>query len=450
MMIKQLQTYVKKAAMRLNAERSIWQAQQWLAVMMAVVVAVLLLSRFFVWPYYINYMLISVAVLALVGIIWTFWRRVHRIEAMYKLDSYYAHNELVTSLSVKEPTQLVEALQQRALAQSDEAFSNFTQRPKNYFHKKAFIWLVILFVCAALLFLSPAPTQQQAKGIEQDAAVKEELVEKIAELAKKQQNPELEELLKELQAQLADKDIAEQALAELVKQQKELKQQNAPAELQQALTQTATETQAALSEMGKPIQKSLASAITGEQQAQNNNGGATSTTSTSGQSTTNSSGQSTSQNSNGQQSNGTTQNGQGQNNNGTGAGAGQGNGQGQGNSSGQGNGSGSGQGTGTGQGQGQGAGLGQGGRDLVAVADRFGQQNEQSIDGGETAEGEGIDSERGSVNAEAKEPIPYTAALAQYEGQYLQKTEQMQLPSDLQQVVQHYFSTIQQGGQTNE
>ncbi|OCS87517.1 hypothetical protein [Caryophanon tenue] len=437
-MNKQLRAIIKKAAVHLTIERSVYDLQRWVCGVLIVMVVLLIVSRVVVWAYYQPIMIAIALVLLCIAVVWQVVRRVRMQQALHLLDTYYPHNELVTSMSVQQPTALVATLQQRAVQQKDEAYAVFTKHPKRYVHKPALVGSAICMTFMTYSMLVPASTQQQARAIEQEQAIVKEM-EEVVEVLLPETTSEEQQALEALQATLQEQQLAEQALAELVKKQKELQQAGASEAVVQQLQQTASDAQSALSAMGKPIQQQLASAITGEtlQGASSQS----STSSTSSQSTTS------------QQNGQTTTSSQQQQQ----AGAGQGNGNGQGTGQAQGQGAGSGNGTGTGKtpntsngGQGQGASLGKGDRNLITPADRFGEQQQTTVDGGDTAEGEGIDTERGNVNAIENTPIAYEAAMAQYEGQYLQQAEQLELPANLQQVVQHYFSTIQQGGETNE
>ena len=437
-MNKQLRAVIKKAAVHLTIERSVYDLQRWICGVLAVMVVLLIVSRVVVWAYY-QPMIIAVAVVLLcIAVVWQVVRRVRMQQALHILDTYYPHNELVTSMSVQQPTALVATLQQRAVQQKDKAYAAFTKRPKRYVHKPALIGSALCMAFITYSLLVPALTQQQARAIEHEQAIVKDM-EEVVEALLPETTPEEQKALEALQATLQEQQLAEQALAELVKKQKELQQAGASEAVVQQLQQTASDAQSALSAMGKPIQQQLASAITGEALQ-----GASSQSSTSSPS---------SQSSTSQQNGQSTTSSQQQQQSGTG----QGNGNGQGTGQAQGQGAGSGNGNGTGKtpnasngGQGQGASLGQGDRNLITPANRFGEQQQTTVDGGDTAEGEGIDTERGNVNAVDNTPIAYEAAMAQYEGQYLQQAEQLELPANLQQVVQHYFSTIQQGGQTNE
>ena len=437
-MNKQLRTIIKKAAIHLTIERSVYDLQRWVCGVLMVMVVLLIVSRVVVWAYYQPVMIAVALVLLCIAVVWQVVRRVRMQQALSILDMYYPHNELITSMSVQQPTALVATLQQRAIQQKDEAYAAFTKRPKRYVHKSALVGSAICIIFMTYSMLVPASTQQQARAIEQEQAIVKDM-EEVIEALLPETTSEEQQALEALQATLQEQQLAEQALAELVKKQKELQQAGASEAVVQQLQQTASDAQSALSAMGKPIQQQLASAITG-----NTLQGASSQSSTSSTSS-----QSTTSQQNGQTTTSSQQQQQ--------AATGQGNGNGQGTGQAQGQGAGSGNGTGASKtlntsngGQGQGASLGQGDRNVITPANRFGEQQQTTVDGGETAEGEGIDTERGYVNATEHTPIAYEAAMAQYEGQYLQQAEQLELPANLQQVVQHYFSTIQQGGEINE
>ena len=203
--------------------------------------------------------------------------------------------------------------------------------------------------------------------------------------------------------------------------------------LQNDLANTANSTQTALSKLGKPISFDLQNAIASEL-------GSESTADTGDQEGSSSDDQNNSNNSNqgGQDQQGNS--GQNQGNSSSGQnGQGQGNGQGNG-SQGQGNGQGSGSGNGNG---GSGAGKGQGSRDLLSIPERIGGSSETTADGGPLGGGTAVGEQKGAVPITKGTIQPYEEVIGQYKDSYLESSDRMQLPKDLQDIVQSYFSSIE-------
>ncbi|SOC44929.1 hypothetical protein [Ureibacillus acetophenoni] len=472
---KSLQQFVERAKRSLNIEKSLPRLQYGLLLAVVVYTAILFISRLFVFPYYSNVALWSSigVVLVTIGYIW--WRRVKYQEALTRLDSFYPHNELVTALSLKdESNPLVNAILQNAQKASEDSFTNFKQRKKRLLKPKALIAILFMFLITGVLYIFPSPTQQEAVAIEKENEVIDELKEEVAELEKKTANEEMKQQLKELQNKLKEVDQVEEALREVVKKQKELKLQEQKLqdkkdlvgkgqgaegltaeeeerlkgllELQSALAESAGATQTALSKLGKSISFDLQNAIA---QESSSNSSSESNGDKSQGDNDNQSG-SSGQQSNGQSSQGNGNNdggsngsdGQGTNGSqGQGNGSGQGNGQGSGSGQGQGNGGGSGgQGSGSG---GNGAGLGQGNRNLLSIPERVGENGEVVVDGGPLGEGTPIGEQEGPVPVTKGTIRPYEEVIGQYKDRYMESSERMQLPKDLQSIVQSYFSSIE-------
>lgn len=440
------------------------------------------ITRFFVMPYYTRIGLVVAFIGLLLPLIIAFWKRPTKKEALLKLDQFYPHNELVTVLTAKERGPLVELLQQRAEAQVGQVVEAFKKRPKQLFQSKIMSTVAGLLLLFLLLNIFPAATQQEAKSIEDDRAITKDLKDKVKEQVEKPLPEETKKELASLQKAIEEAKTSEEALKELVKKQKELtnmEQQlaeeakgNMTPGMQQALdslanvntelAEAASEAQTALSKLGKPVdlntQKSIASMNRESQSNGNPSDGNDQQTNTNQQATgqNNSTGSSSSssnnQGSSGQNSS-NTNSGQGQSGQ---SGSGQ---QGSGNqqsnqsgngSSGQGGASqngGSGNGSGGrsnngGQGGLQG-GKGSGGRELLAIPQRVGEANSHTVDGGVLGKGE-TGTERGPVPATKGEVRPYAEVIGSYENSYRQSADRLQLPSDLQQMVQNYYSSIEQ------
>ena len=465
---KRLWKAVSSARRSLLFEKFIVGAQKGLLYAVLSATIIYIISRLFVLPYY-SRVAIGLAILAF---LWQMMRvitnRLSKKEALLTLDSYFTHNELLTALTAKEDNTLVQSLIKKAFMQKDRALIAFKKRPQKMYQPKMLASTFGLLMLLLLLVTLPAATQQEAKVVEADRDITKEIEKAVDEQLKKELSEQAKKELAELKKALQEAETSEQALKELVKKQKELmKQEQQLAEQQQTselaqgdlqqlnelaalnkeLAATAGEAQSELSKLGKPVDLNLQKTIA------NMNSSSASNQSNAQQGTTASNNNNTSaqNNGNGQNSGGTGQgnggsstpgnngsqssnNGQGQQ--GTGSGSGQGQGQ-QGAGSGTGSGSGSGGGNGGLQG-----GKGSGGRDLLAVPNRIGGSSDTTIDSGNIGKGDTIE-EKGFVPAIKGDIRPYEEVVGTYKDSYMQSTERLQLPSDLQQMVQNYFTSIE-------
>jgi len=465
---KHLKQLIRQAKRSLNLEQSLPILQFGMLFTLIFCTAILLVSRLFVFPYYR-----SVAIYVGIGVViatflFIWWKRVREKEALHQLDQFYPHNELVTALSLKdESNPLVASIMQKAINESSNAFERFKKREKTLWKPKILIAMVIVVIVMGALSIFPSPTQQQALVIEKEKDVINKLEKEIAELEKKSQTKEIKSGLQQLQNQLKELDTTEEALREVVKKQKELKLQEQKlkekqelakrdnskegnglsaeeqkqleelSELQKELASTANSTQNTLSKLGKPISFDLQNTIASEL-------GSESTENSSNDEQRDSSNDSDGQKDGNQSSNGSNQSGQGQQGQNQGQGNGNGNGQGQGQNQGQGNGTGNGAGQGTGGGKGgTKGGLGQGSRDLLTIPERVGGSNETTVDGGKLGEGTAAGEQKGPVPVTKGTVRPYEEVVGSYRDSYLESSERMQLPKDLQDIVQSYFSSIE-------
>lgn len=452
---KQLRKYIQRAKTSLSLEKITLNAQYGLFFALLASASLVLVSRLFVWPYYrqIAIAVFVIGILTTIAVMW--WKRATEREAMHALDSYFTHNELVTALSFKDDEDpLVQSLLGKAVKKAEEAFMQFKARKKNLLRPTALIGLFATTVVLAVLYMFPAATQIEAIDVEKEKAVVEDIKKEVAKLEKKAETKEVKEQLKELQNTLKETDSAEEALREVVKKQKELtlkeqqlkekqtasengasegeglskeeiEQLKELAQMQQELTQNANAMQTAMSKLGKPASNALQNAIASANNSNNNtpnNANNNQNTSNNAQ-TNNQSGQSGQQGQNNQQNSSQAQ----------------GNQQGQG----QGQGSGSGSGLGSGQGQGSGAGKGQGGRDLLTTPKRLGGSSETSVDGGPLADGSNVSEQQGNGPITKGSIRPYEEVVDAYKNSYLESSERLQLPKDLQNVVQSYFTSIE-------
>lgn len=468
-----LRKYIRRVQRSLFIEKSMPILQYGLFFSLLTSVVIFVLSRLFVWPYYQQTALILFAISMCLTIILIGVRRTKEHEAMLTLDSYFAHNELVTAQSLKNSSSpLVPILHERAIANVTQAYEAFQKRPKKFFYPKAILAFLVTACCLALLYMFPAKTQMAAIEVEKERAIIEEVKKEIAKLTKKAETKEIKEQLQTLQNDLKKTETAEQALGEVVKKQKELalqqqqleKQQQAAkngessselskeqveqlkelAQTTEQLTKNANATQTAMSKIGKQPNKALQNAIASANNAspsnsQSQNQGQNANSQNTNQNNSNQSNQNQSNNgqSNGQQQGHGQQQGQQQ-----GQGQGQGKGQGQGQGQGQGKGQGQGQGKGAGQG-GSKAGQGQGSRDLVTVPNRLGTAGDPTVDGGPLGNGENVSEQFGNGPVTKGTIRPYEEVVGTYKDQYVESSERLQLPKDLQTIVQSYFTAIE-------
>lgn len=457
---KRLWKAVSSARRSLLFEKFIVGAQKGLLYAVLSATIIYIISRLFVLPYY-SRVAIGLAILAF---LWQMMRvitnRLSKKEALLTLDSYFTHNELLTALTAKEDNTLVQSLIKKAFMQKDRALIAFKKRPKKMYQPKMLASTFGLLMLLLLLVTLPAATQQEAKVVEADRDITKEIEKAVDEQLKKELSEQAKKELAELKKALQEAETSEQALKELVKKQKELmKQEQQLAEQQQTselaqgdlqqlnelaalnkeLAATAGEAQSELSKLGKPVdlnlQKTIANMNSSSTSNQSSTQQGTTTSNNSAQNNGNGQNSGTGQGSSGSQS---SNNGQGQGQQSNGSGSGQGQGQ-QGSGSGTGSGSGSGSGGGNGGLQG---GKGSGGRDLLAVPNRIGGSSDTTIDSGNIGEGDTIE-EKGFVPAIKGDIRPYEEVVGTYKDSYMQSTERLQLPSDLQQMVQNYFTSIE-------
>ncbi|SOC25665.1 hypothetical protein SAMN05880501_11916 [Ureibacillus xyleni] len=456
-----LKQFVRKAQRSLNIEQMVPRIQYGILLGLALSTAILLVSRLFVLPYYRNVTVIAGVGTIVVVVIYIWLKRVRKKEALHRLDDFYPHNELVTALSLHEDDNpLVQSILQKAQKETPQVYNQFKKRQKELWKPKALIGILLIGIVIGILSVFPSATQTEALVVEKEQEVIKDIKKEVAQLEKKTKSKEVKKELQELQTKLKDIDLSEEALREVVKKQKELKLQEQKLkekkelankdgaegsdgltaeeqeqlkelmEMQSDLASAANSTQSALSKLGKPISFDLQNAIASELASESADASAEGEASSS-----------ENQNSSNQQGNSQNSNGQGNNGKGSGNGS-NGSGQGQGSGS-QGNGQGSGSGIGSGKSGGSGAGKGQGSRDLLAVPERIGGSSETTADGGKLGEGTAAGEQQGSVPVTKGTIRPYEEVIGEYKDSYLESSERMQLPKDLQDIVQSYFSSIE-------
>lgn len=471
---KRLIQYVKRAKGSLNIEKFLPTMQYGLFISLFFSLAILFVSRFFVFPYYDEIAFIVASGTIIVTFIYFLLTRIRMKDALRSLDSFYPFNELVTALSLKEENHpLVDSIMEKALKESEGAYERFKKRSKRYWQVKALIGILITSILMAILVLFPSTPQQEAQVVEKEQSIIKDLEKEIEKLEKKVAANDVKKELQELREKLKEAETSEEALREVVKKQKELKLQEQKlmekelaeginglteeqlemlkelGEMQVSLVKQASNTQSNLSKIGKPISFQLQDAISKEISMQSTNLQSQSQgiSQLSGVQNQGQTGQSSSisqgNNSQGNQSKRTNNNSSNQN-------GGQNQSQGKcqqgqpcsGSGSGGSSAGGSG-GTGGSGGRGGGAGLGVGGRSLLSVPNRIGGSSETTIDSGPLGEGENAADEKAPVPVTKGTVKPYDEVIREYEKSYMESSERMQLPKDLQEVVESYFTSIQ-------
>lgn len=184
---KQLRSYIQRAKRSLRLEKSIPLAQYGLFFALLASASIMIISRLFVWPYYRQTAFLAFVACFIVTLIIIWWKRVREQEALFKLDSYFAHNELVTSLSFKNDKEpLVQSLLQKAIRNMEQAFAAFKQREKQLFRPKALIGVIVTVCLLAVMYMFPAKSQMEAIEVEKEQAVIEDIKKEVAQLEKKQ------------------------------------------------------------------------------------------------------------------------------------------------------------------------------------------------------------------------------------------------------------------------
>ncbi|WP_391208255.1 hypothetical protein [Psychrobacillus sp. L4] len=431
--------FVQKARLKLAIEHYIRMLQAALFVGFSSAAAILLVSRLFIFPYYIRTAVI-VGVIGFVAVfLYAFWIRPSKEYALQKLDSFFPDNIFVTALSfLPEKSALAKGLLEKTELESKEAFGKFKQREKHYFQPKWILGCVLAFTVVLVLSAFPAATQLEAKDIEKEHQIVNEMKKEIEKQEKKQLAESIKKDLKELKEKLKEVDTAVEALREVVKKQKELalkeqklekkkelseqegstdssltaeeqKELASLEEVNNTLAKSASSIQTALSKMGKSFP------FTASQIAQGNSISTNNDKSNSGKSEAGKEEEADSGESKGNGEKGQSQ----------------------------GKGQGSGNGQGKGQGQGQGAGKGSGGRDLLSIPSRIGGTSETTVDGGKLGEGEAASQQPGEVPVTRGSAKPYGEVVNEYSDSYLKSSERMQLPTDLQRLIQNYFSSVE-------
>ncbi|MFZ0579008.1 MAG: hypothetical protein WAM41_16035, partial [Psychrobacillus psychrotolerans] len=220
---KKLIRYVQRARNSLAMEHYVRMLQAALFYGFSATALILLVSRLFVFPYYLRTSIIVGSSVFIGTYLYAFWKRPSSGEAVQKLDAYFVDNLLVSALSFLEGKSLLaKGLIDKAETNSESAFLLFKKRDKKYFKPKWIIGFVLAFAALLSLYVFPAATQLEAKDLEQEKEIVKELKKEVSKLEKKELSKPVKKELNDLKEKLKDLDIAEEALREVVKKQKEL------------------------------------------------------------------------------------------------------------------------------------------------------------------------------------------------------------------------------------
>ncbi|WP_017381287.1 hypothetical protein [Paenisporosarcina sp. TG-14] len=453
---------VKNVHRRLISEHIFRVTQTALFVGLVVTAVIYLCSRLFVLPYYALWALcagiISFGVVVVRGI---FTKQSYN-SSLIQFDQYFPDNLLLTALHAPEDDSgLLVTLRDKTVSSSIRAFDLFKLRKKDLWRIKSLIGIGVIFTFLLILNTFPSTTQLQAKDIEIEKELVEQIKKEVAKTIKKTASETLKKELQQLENDLKNTETTEEALRELIKKQKELQLREQKLMQKQ---QTFEQLGDAKSDLTAAEKKELASLKTATKDLAEQSGKTQTAISKLGKSTGNpletTTGQTSPTNSsesNGQPESQATSQGQatgnlatpGQSANqvqGKGQGQGQGEGEGEGQGAGEGLGQGSGSGTGSGAGQGSGAGKGSGSRDLLSVPSRLGGSSQSTVDSGKIGEGSSAEETESAVPVTKGMVKPYSEVVGSYKDSYLKSSDRLQLPPDLQRIVQDYFSSLE----TNE
>lgn len=455
---------VKNVHRRLISEHIFRVTQTALFVGLVVIAVIYLSSRLFVLPYYALWALgagiISFGVVVIRGV---FTKQSYN-SSLIQFDQYFPDNLLLTALHAPEDDSgLLVTLRDKTVSSSIRAFDLFKLRKKDLWRMKSLIGIGVIFIFLLIVNTFPSTTQLQAKDIEIEKELVEQIKKEVAKTIKKTASETLKKELQQLENDLKDTETTEEALRELIKKQKELQLREQKLMQKQ---QTSEQLGDAKSDLTAAEKKELASLITATKDLAEQSGKTQTAISKLGKSTgyplqtaTGQTSPTNSSQSNGQPESQATSQGQttgnqatpGQSANklqgeGQGEGEGEGQRQGQGTGQGTGQGQGSGSGTGSGAGQGSGAGKGTGSRDLLSVPSRLGGSSQSTVDSGKIGEGSSVNETESAAPVTKGTVKPYSEVVGSYKDSYLKSSNRLQLPPDLQRIVQDYFSSLE----TNE
>ena len=150
--------YISKAKSRLALEHYIRMLQAALFYGFASAAAILLVSRLFIFPYYIRLAMIVGSIVFIAVFLYAFWKRPSRDEATRKLDAFFPDNLLLTAVSfLHDKSPLIKQLLEKTDQSSEKAFVQFKQREKHYVQPRWIIGFVIAFAVFLSYMRSPQP-----------------------------------------------------------------------------------------------------------------------------------------------------------------------------------------------------------------------------------------------------------------------------------------------------
>lgn len=135
---------IGKARSLLALEHYIRMLQAALFYGFASAAAILLVSRLFVFPYYIRTAMIVGSVIFISVFLYAFWKRPSSEKATRILDAFFPDNLLLTSISlIHDKSPLIKPLLEKTDQHSEKAFLQFKQREKRFIQPKWMIGFVI-------------------------------------------------------------------------------------------------------------------------------------------------------------------------------------------------------------------------------------------------------------------------------------------------------------------
>ena len=79
----------------------------------------------------------------------------------------------------------------------------------------------------------------------------------------------------------------------------------------------------------------------------------------------------------------------------------------------------------------------------MTAPSRIGGEGETAVDSGEIGEGQAAGEQRGPVSATKGTVQPYADLVGDYSDSYFSSADRLQLPPDLQTIVEQYFTDIE-------
>ena len=478
----QIARAVQKARYSMMVEYFLKNSQRMIAYILLLAFIIMFVSRFFVLPFYQEMTIGIAAITFCMAAFYLWWKRPTKKQTLNVLDDYFPDNLLRTVYSMED---LNSPLAQQLIIQTEkiaaDAVVEYNKRKKNLWRTKSITASIALILGISLLSLFPSSSQQYANTVKEEKRITADMKKTVKDMEKRAETKETKKSMEELRKELKKSKTTEEALQALVKKQKELAIQKQKLEDKEAstekglskeeqqqlqdltktvasLSKEAVQTQKALNQSGTSISPNLQLALNQSMQSDptaTENSNQTSQTNTNSTANNNQNATQNHSSSSSQSNNQSSANGQKQGNNqnnGNGSGNQNGNGNSNsnsnGNSDGNGGSNGSGNssnlGNGTKKSLGSGAGLGNGNRDLVAIPNRIGEKGKTTTDSGELSDGDPQSIQQSDNGKVAKGSVrSYKEVIGNYKDSYMQTTERLQLPGELHQIVQKYFSSVE-------